>query len=267
MQPRIQLYDLSTKTLTTLPHDEDSYMPDISGGRIVFEDSSIRPSEGTDIYYYSLTEGEEGMICPRDCYQQVPKIYNYAIVWSEVNYLRFYWLPGQEERNIYHVTNRLQGTYDLWGGYVTYILGDCTGGSPCKYSLYLYDIATEKTQTLYATSGYIGDVAIHDNKIAYTYGTDSDIVNIYIYDMSTKLTTKITNAASQKDSLAISGNTVVWSDNRNGEYNYDIYMYNLSTATETRVSSDSHTENYPDVSENFIVYQRGNTEIVLYKIN
>ena len=56
--------------------------------------------------------------------------------------------------------------------------------------------------------------------------------DIYMYDLSTSRETQITGNNSTQLNPVISGDKIVWQDNRNG--NWDIYMYDLSTSKETR---------------------------------
>lgn len=59
------------------------------------------------------------------------------------------------------------------------------------------------------------------------------------------------NPATQRYPV-IDGNRIVWSDNRNG--NWDIYMYDLSTNTETQITNDSVDQTHPDISGKRIVW-------------
>ena len=72
----------------------------------------------------------------------------------------------------------------------------------------------------------------------------------------------ISNEASQ-ESPDISGNRIVWTDNRDGggwdsnqqpDGNWDIYMYDLSTSTETRVTTDESNQVEPAIYEDRIVW-------------
>lgn len=60
-----------------------------------------------------------------------------------------------------------------------------------------------------------------------------------------------TNSAEQMHPR-IHGNTIVFSDARNGEY--DVYKYDLETEEESQVTSDSSRQWLPDVYENVIVW-------------
>ena len=61
-----------------------------------------------------------------------------------------------------------------------------------------------------------------------------------------------TNPADQYGP-AVSGNIIVWGDDRNG--NRDIYMYDLSTSTETQITTDPANQWNPAVSGDITVWQ------------
>ena len=48
---------------------------------------------------------------------------------------------------------------------------------------------------------------------------------------------------------------MVWVDDRNGEYNYDIYGYNLKTDTEFPVCTKELWQSKPDISGDIIVWR------------
>ena len=75
------------------------------------------------------------------------------------------------------------------------------------------------------------------------------------------------NLYSSKNS-AISGDYIVWQDDRNG--NDDIYMYEISTGTETRITTDPKVQEYPVIHGDYIVWsdrRHDNGDIYLYKIS
>jgi beta propeller repeat protein len=79
---------------------------------------------------------------------------------------------------------------------------------------------------------------------------------------------RITTDTSAQQSPAISGNHIVWSDYRNG--NYDIYMYDISTGIETQITSDTAGQYQPAISGSRIVwsdYRNGNYDIYIYDIS
>lgn len=68
---------------------------------------------------------------------------------------------------------------------------------------------------------------------------------------------------------AISGNRIVWGDDRNG--NYDIYLYDLATNRERSITTEFRRQLYPDISGNWIVWfddrHNGSGDIYLYDLS
>jgi beta propeller repeat protein len=73
-----------------------------------------------------------------------------------------------------------------------------------------------------------------------------------MYDISTSTEKRITTNSSTSDNPVIYGNRIVWTDNRNG--NYDIYMYDISTSKEKRITSNSSDSVWPAIYGNKIVW-------------
>jgi beta propeller repeat protein len=80
--------------------------------------------------------------------------------------------------------------------------------------------------------------------------------------------TQITTNASDQMFPAISGDKIVWTDNRNG--NRDIYMYDLTTNTETQITTNTSDQWSPRISGDRIVWQDGRNitnDIYMYDIS
>lgn len=72
---------------------------------------------------------------------------------------------------------------------------------------------------------------------------------------------------STKIDLDIFGDYVVWSDNRNG--NWDIYMYNLNSESEIPLTFNSQNQDQPKVFGNYVIWRdarNGNYDIYMYDI-
>jgi TolB protein len=80
--------------------------------------------------------------------------------------------------------------------------------------------------------------------------------------------TRITINESDQIDPAIYGDSMVWQDERNG--NWDIYLYNLSTSTETRVTTDESNQTKPAVYGDRIIWQderNGNWDIYMFDLS
>jgi len=85
-----------------------------------------------------------------------------------------------------------------------------------------------------------------------------------MYDLLTNKEVQITEDASYQERPFISGNKIVWEDNRNA--NKDIYMYDLLTNKEVQITTDSSNQHSPSVYESKIIWEdhrSGNGDIYL----
>ncbi len=88
--------------------------------------------------------------------------------------------------------------------------------------------------------------AISGNRVVWMGGG-----GINMYDISTGEKTFLIKTPSPF--LAISGDHIVYRDNRNG--NDDIYMYDISTGKETQITTDRSNQESPAISGNRIVWR------------
>jgi beta propeller repeat protein len=94
--------------------------------------------------------------------------------------------------------------------------------------------------------------------------------DVYAYDLKTKSEKRLTSATTAEghNRPSISGNLVVWADNRHAkpersthppsapEYNNDIYLYDLTAGQEKRITSYSGNDRHPDIDGDKIVWLR-----------
>jgi beta propeller repeat protein len=256
------MYDTNTGLLQEIPYPEKVNNPDISYGKIVWSDYGV-PGEGDEIYLYDYSGGTQGYINPRPTYQYSPKVWNNAIIWEEQmedssdysgRALYFFWIPSAEERKFFHNSDKNPTGHEIWGGDVVFTTYDWDHGD--LYELWNYDISTDDTVRLfYSDDGKdVHSPSIWDEKVVYINGND-EYAHVYVYDLNSKITQKITSVNSKKRFTAIYEDKVVWSDNRNG--NYDIYMYDLVSGEETQITSDDDDDWKPDIYFDKIVWIRG----------
>jgi beta propeller repeat protein len=212
-----------------------------------------------------------------------PAIYLDSIVWQDVRNgnwdIYMYDLASQTEKRITTDSNS-QTNPAIYGDIIvyqdnrnTYIDGD--GQTHQHWDIYMYDLAsqTEKRITNDPNSqtnpAIHGDIIVYqDNRNTYT-GGDGKIhhqSDIYAYDLSSKQEIQVTNDIPEQNNPTVWGNTVVWQDFRNG--NWDIYSQSIPISVPaTRVTFDNHSQIYPSISENNIVWQdnrNGNWDIYMY---
>ena len=88
----------------------------------------------------------------------------------------------------------------------------------------------------------ISDPKIYGDRIVWTDFRNGN-ADIYMWDLSTSLETRITDNAEAQGGPDIYGDRIVWTDYRNGFK--DIYMKNLSTGVETRITTNTADQMNP----------------------
>ena len=78
--------------------------------------------------------------------------------------------------------------------------------------------------------------------------------NIYLYNYETKETRQVTRNPATQQNPRISGNYIVWEDNRSGKW--DVFMYNIEKDITTAVTYDDNDDLDPAVSGSKIVWAR-----------
>ncbi|MBI4837631.1 MAG: fibronectin type III domain-containing protein [Nitrospirae bacterium] len=94
---------------------------------------------------------------------------------------------------------------------------------------------------------------------------DSDI---YMYDISTGVETRVISDSSDQYAPSISGDRIVWTDYRNG--NSDIYMYDISTGVETQITRDAADQWLPAISGDSVIWldnRNVNWDIYMYNVS
>ncbi len=115
-------------------------------------------------------------------------------------------------------------------------------------------------------SGIISDhPRVSGNTVVY-HCTASGAGYINIYNVDSGTTERVTNAGNQLN-CDISGNRIVYDDNRDG--NWNIYMTDRATGQETRLTDEPHDQTSPIILGNYVAYfdnRNGSPDIYLLAI-
>ncbi|MHC4974267.1 MAG: FIMAH domain-containing protein [Planctomycetota bacterium] len=125
----------------------------------------------------------------------------------------------------------------------------------------LFDFATNTTRTIASGAYHIGPRISGDRVVWADYRALQ--YDVYVYDLTTDVETRITDEAADQVWPDICGDRVVWHDARNGRP--DIYLCDLSTGVETRITDDpNYNQWYPRISGDRIVWQDARNGWSLY---
>ena len=173
------------------------------------------------------------------------------------------------------VTTDVNAQFDpaIDGDYIVF-----TDNRAGNMDVYLHNLATGGEMPIADTleGEYLNDIS--GNYVAYTLARFDDD-DICVYNIETGETKQITDLANREFALrrdpAVSGNNVVWEDNRNGHY--DIYLYDLVTETENVISTGEGglptlgKQENPAIHENLVVWEDArdpsNRDIYVYDIS
>lgn len=259
------------------------YRPAISGNYIVWssarnanlESSNPDEREKFDIYLDDLTENKERQITSR----LGPK-YNVNI---SDNFIVYETFEGRDAnyrggRHYIYLHNLTTGVEEnIAEGINPVISGSKLAWIDTNGSIHVYDIPSKKELPIItakasavAISGNY--VVWHNQSLEKVYsGNEVTILTYYdinCYDLVTGTISTITdNRETLKGRLGISGNRIVWSEER--ESNWDIYFYDLTTNTKRRLTTDPAEQRNPVISDNYIVWEdkrNGNWDIYLYDL-
>lgn len=131
------------------------------------------------------------------------------------------------------------------------------------YDLYLYENGKERRVTLPDQNNYVEQPDIDGTKIVWK---ERDC--IYFHDLTTNKTVEITtNAAVDPSYPKVSGNRVVWQDNRND--NWDIYLYDFVAKKEVPLIVASGDQCCPVIHGDKVIwtdYRNGAADIYAYDL-
>ena len=118
--------------------------------------------------------------------------------------------------------------------------------------LFGMNVATGEDFTIFEGNAF--GSGIYGDRVAYNaHSLDTGTMDIYVYDIVTKTSTRIASGSSVQTYPDIYEDTVVWQDNRNG--NWDIFAYNLTTGQETQLTDNPLDQIQPLIFGDMVVWQ------------
>jgi beta propeller repeat protein len=243
----IYILDLSNKTQIRTTNQSDQTDPAIYGNKVVWTDGRNGRS---DIYLQDLATKKQTRITTRGK-ASMPDIYGNRIVYVKFvqgegenwNELYVYDLSTKKETQIPTMASAHNPA--IYGNRIVWLDHDGFNGG--DYNICVYDLSTKK-RTQIANGSFYGfnpldNPDIYGNKIVWQDACNAYVENgygylnsdIYIYDIPTKKKIQITANKSEQEDPVIYGNTIVWQDIRNG--NWDIYAYDLITRQQIHITN------------------------------
>lgn len=129
---------------------------------------------------------------------------------------------------------------------------------PSDHKIYIYSLGTREVtevDLLSESSERLEAIrlVLKDNYLAY-YGIGRNVNSaIYLYDLSTGITRKITDSG-YISSISITNGRVIYGHREDNTPSIDIYIYDISTGQTTNITRDNDLDNYPRVFGNLVVW-------------
>ncbi|MFC1612019.1 MopE-related protein [Myxococcota bacterium] len=136
------------------------------------------------------------------------------------------------------------------------------GGS----AIFMFNLATG-IETQVTDRGFVSPYLDGDRLIMRDM-SDGGMGPLVLYDLTSNTSRPITSHRSYKDSPFIRGDSVVWHEERNG--NWDVYYYDIRSDVERRITTDPASDADAKISGHRIVFnsnRRGQYEVYLYDLD
>ncbi len=255
----IYMFDLSTRKLTTVASNKKGlFNPAIYDNTVVY--TSYEEDNG-DIFVYDILSGETEQLTSDPYNQDMARIYEDIVVWDDSRIGRETDSRALNKQDVYMfnlssgielplIKTRLPDRYpDIYGDTVVseiYIQG-------AYGNVYVGYLSPPTLKEI--TSDHVGNERprIYANKVVY-YAVKT--YDIYVYDLSTKETVRVTDTSEHEDYHNIYENRIVF-QRILSEDNTDIYVYDLNTREEICITDTSgFRETSPDIHGSTVVFIR-----------
>jgi beta propeller repeat protein len=250
------LYDINTGDRNQIADGIVFSYGTISNNKILM----FYPTNGNRIYLYDITTHDKALTCTDDSstrgsitmfdnklayYQDVGHTDSQGKWVAEYHIYVFDLIEGIAADVIGPIAKPLD--IRIYGNRLVYTVTSSTGSD-----IYLLDLSakTPTPRKISTGSGNNNHARIYDNHIVYHSDADSGD-HVYIYDINTGNTICPAPGSSQWNG-DIYGDTVVYDDNRNG--NWDIYTYDIGAQTERRLTNEPDNQRAPVVYGKYVAY-------------
>jgi beta propeller repeat protein len=220
----IYLYNTTSGIETQVSDSTDyNYNPAISGNNVVWTDcGSSSACSPSAIYLYNISSGATTRISDGSTSQDYSAIYGNRIVW-------------QDSRN---PTSQIYINGTLPGGEKQV---DITGSTQVSPAIYANNVVWEDCGSYSACSGNSA---------------------IYLYNIFSGITTRISDGLSSQQNPAIYGNRIVWQDNRRDGVDYELFINGTAPGLEYSLSPNVavYNDGYPPaISGNWVAWVQTNS--------
>jgi beta propeller repeat protein len=258
----IYLYNLTTKVESRITtNSSDQTDAHIQGNRIVWSDYR---NGNTDVYLFDLSTGVERRLTTDPGYQYMARIYGNTVVWTDLR-------KGPSDSDVYRYdlvtgvetpiapSGIAQFYVRISGDRVVWLEQDAAGGR----DLYQLILSTGVITRMTSNGWWKDQIEIDGDKVVWENAYFN--ANVAVFNLTTGITSTVADGPGYQDWPAISGNTVVWTDNHNG--NRDIYMKDLVSGMITRLTLNASDQMSASISGNRVAYvdQRSGSDIYLYQ--
>ena len=216
---------------------------------------------GNDVHAYDLTTGNRTDITGNSAGSNL-NAYGDKVVWTSDSESVYMYDISTGNETMVASGRRVP---DIYGNYIVYTNNYYYGQDHQNDGIYLYDLNTHNETMVAAVYSF---PAIYGKKVVWSQENSCNAYDVYLYDISTQQTGKITttNSSIPESELDIYGNIVVWTESDN------VYMYDIASNKTTQVTSNVSAYQ-PAIYGNLIVYiigdpySGGNKDIYMYEIS
>jgi len=256
-------YDLVTEEEKPLTSFINAQGFSLSGNKVIWRESNDL------MVVYDLESNMKEEIITNPYSKNSISISGNNVIWIELSDIVLYDIEKRTKKIIYTQSeSEVIIELAISDRAVAWVVRKNLGEYKYEYSFYTYNLQENVRTKIKTSNTEIFKVLLFENKIAWLYGSQYGVSNVYVYDLDTKTEIPITSQSSQKSCFSGSGNKIVWCDMRNG--NLDFYIYDINTGKESSITPGSSQIYSVSISGNKIVWydrRNGNSDVYVYDLD